>query len=38
MKIKDEVLTNGSFKIRDVSTIRFWEDKWVGNMSLREKF
>jgi hypothetical protein len=38
MKIKDEVLTNGSFIIRDGSTTRFWEDKWAGNVSLRERY
>jgi hypothetical protein len=38
MKIKDEVLTNGSFIIIDGSTTRFWEDKWAGNASLRERY
>jgi hypothetical protein len=38
MKIKNEVLTNGSFIIRDGSTTRFWEDKWAGNVSLRERY
>jgi hypothetical protein len=26
----------GSFSIRDGSEIRFWEDKWLGNATLRE--
>jgi hypothetical protein len=38
MRIKDEVLTNGSFIIRDGSTTRFWEDKWAGSVSLRERY
>jgi hypothetical protein len=37
VRIKGEVLTNGSFIIRDGSATRFLEDKWcVGNVSLRE--
>jgi hypothetical protein len=26
----------GSFLIKDGSEIRFWEDKWLGNATLRE--
>ena len=26
----------GSFSIKDGSKIRFWEDKWLGNSTLRE--
>jgi hypothetical protein len=29
---------HGSFSIRDGSGIRFWEDKWLGNASLREQY
>lgn len=25
----------GSFSIKDGSEIRFWEDKWLGNATLR---
>jgi hypothetical protein len=28
----------GSFLIKDGSEIRFWEDKWLGNTTLREKY
>jgi hypothetical protein len=39
VRIKGEVLTNGSFIIRDGSTTHFLEDKWcVGNVSLRERY
>jgi hypothetical protein len=31
MKIKELVLSYGSFKIKDVTQIRFWEDTWVSN-------
>jgi hypothetical protein len=31
-------LTNGSFIIRDGSTTRFWDDKCVGNVPLRERY
>ena len=27
-----------SFSIKDGSEIRFWEDKWMGNTTLREQF
>jgi hypothetical protein len=37
MRIKDEVLTNAFLIIRDGSTTCFWEDKWVGNVSLKER-
>jgi hypothetical protein len=29
---------HGSFFIRDGSEILFWEDKWLGNASLREQY
>jgi hypothetical protein len=29
---------HGSFSIRDGSEVRFWEDKWLGNASLREHY
>ena len=38
MKIKDEVLTNGTFLIKDGSATRFWEDTWVGNMSFKDRY
>jgi hypothetical protein len=27
-----------SFSIKDGSEIRFWEDKWLGNSTLREQY
>ena len=38
MKIKDEVLTNGTFLIKDGSATRFWEDTWVGNISFKDRY
>jgi hypothetical protein len=29
---------HGSFSITDGSEVRFWEDKWLGNASLREHY
>jgi hypothetical protein len=28
----------GSFSIKDGSEVRFWEDKWLGNTTFREKY
>ena len=28
----------GSFSIKNGSEIRFWEDKWLGNATLREQY
>ena len=28
----------GSFSIKDGSEIRFWEDRWLGNTTLREQY
>jgi hypothetical protein len=38
MKIKDIVLSCGSFMIRDETQIRFWEDTWVGNNPFKCQF
>ena len=35
MRIKDEVLANGSFDIKDRAKTRFWEDTWVGSMPFK---
>ena len=35
MKIKDEVLANGSFTINDGSKTRFWDDVWEGQVSFK---
>ena len=31
-------LCYGSFSIKDDSEIRFWEDRWLGNATLREQY
>ena len=38
MKVKNDFLKLGSFIIKDGSQIRFWEDVWLGNRSLREQY
>jgi hypothetical protein len=38
MHIKDEVLANGSFHIKDGTSTRFWDDTWVGNKPLKVKY
>ena len=38
MKVKNDFLKFGSFIIKDGSQIRFWEDVWLGNRSLREQY
>ena len=35
MHIKDEVLANGSFHIKDGTNTRFWDDTWVGDKPLK---
>jgi hypothetical protein len=37
-KIKNIVLSCGSFIIRDVTQIRFWEDTWVDNNPFKRQF
>ena len=38
MKAKANFLKFGTFIIKDGSQIRFWEDTWFGNRSLREQY
>jgi len=38
MKVKNDFLKFGSFTIKDGPQIRFWEDVWLGNRSLREQY
>jgi hypothetical protein len=38
MKVKNEFLCFGTFLIKDGSQVRFWEDKWLGNSTLREQY
>jgi hypothetical protein len=38
MATKKYFFPHGSFSINDGSQIRFWEDKWLGNATLREQY
>jgi hypothetical protein len=38
MNIKDEFLNMGSFNLQDGKGIRFWEDTWLRNISLKEQY
>ena len=38
MKVKANFLKFGTFIIKDGSQIRFWEDAWLSNKSLREQY
>ena len=38
MKIKDEMLTCGSFQVNDGTQTRFWEDTWVGQTPFKYQF
>jgi hypothetical protein len=38
MRIKDEVLSKGSFEIKDVTKTKFWDDTWVGDKPLKVKY
>jgi hypothetical protein len=38
MRIKDEVLSNGSFIIKDGTNTRFWDDSWIGDKPLKDTY
>jgi hypothetical protein len=38
MNIKDKFLSMGNFKLQDGKQIRFWEDKWLGDNTLKEQY
>jgi hypothetical protein len=38
MAMKKFFFRLGSFSIKDRSEIRFWEDRWLGNTTLREQY
>ena len=38
MTAKKHLFRFGSFTIMDGSEVRFWEDIWLGNASLREQY
>ena len=36
--MKDTFLDYGSFRLGNGSQIRFWGDKWLGSIPLKDKF
>ena len=38
MGVKDKFLSLGRFSLKDGSQIRFWEDIWLGNRTLKSQF
>jgi hypothetical protein len=38
MRVKDEVLSNGSFVIKDGTNTRFWDDTWIGDKPLKDTY
>jgi hypothetical protein len=38
MEAKRDFLSFGTFLIKDGSQIRFWEDRWLGNTTLKEQY
>jgi hypothetical protein len=38
MKVKEEFFNMGSFMVGNSEDTRFWEDVWLGNLSLAEQY
>ena len=38
MKVKSIFLDMGSCIVNDGEQIRFWEDKWLGNLAFKDKY
>jgi hypothetical protein len=38
MKVKEDFLSGGSFKVGNGEDMRFWEDTWLGNKSLAMQY
>jgi hypothetical protein len=38
MNVKDSFLSLGHFKLNNGGNIQFWEDKWLGNFTLRQQY
>jgi hypothetical protein len=38
MGVKERFLRLGRFKVLDGSQIRFWEDRWLGGVHLKEVY
>ena len=38
MKVKDRFMNLGVFHVSNGRSVRFWEDKWLGNFTLQLKY
>lgn len=38
MKVKQDFLCFGTFKIKNGSQVRFWEDTWLGGQGLKDQY
>jgi hypothetical protein len=38
MKVKHKVLALIRFRVKNGTNTRFWEDRWVGNFKLKDRF
>jgi hypothetical protein len=38
MRVKDDFFQRGHFKLGDGTSVRFWEDRWLGNLPLAENY
>jgi hypothetical protein len=38
MKVKQDFLRFGTFEIRNGSQVRFWEDRWLGDIALKSQY
>jgi hypothetical protein len=38
MRVKQDFFSKGFFKVGNGLTVRFWEDVWLGDMSLAQQY
>jgi hypothetical protein len=38
MNVKDQFLDFGNFRLQNGAQIRLWEDKWLGDSTLKEQY
>jgi hypothetical protein len=38
MMVKDDFFSRGYFKVGDGSSVRFWEDVWLGDTPLAQQY
>jgi hypothetical protein len=38
MKVKDQFLEFSTFNLHNGTQVRFWEDKWFGNVPLKDQY